>query len=196
MKKTTRKEQAAHTESSIIEATLSLLLECSFKDLQIKQICQRANTSIGGFYHHFTNKYSILQKIIENNHSCFLNYVNKTTEEASLNNVMIILNEFCILIENLGYELTLEIFIHNVIHSKDSIMMGNSRPFYQSIFQEISKLQQTNKISSTDKAEDIAKNIIIVFRGFVFEWGLAQNSYDLKQTIAYELKRYIDTYAL
>ena len=47
IEKVTRKEQAEQTKKKIVETTINLLKEHSLNDLQIKDICNNADISIG-----------------------------------------------------------------------------------------------------------------------------------------------------
>ena len=67
IEKVTRKEQAEQTKKKIVETTINLLKEHSLNELQIKDICNNADISIGNFYHYFTNKQEIIFYIFNTN---------------------------------------------------------------------------------------------------------------------------------
>ncbi|MGL4367938.1 MAG: TetR/AcrR family transcriptional regulator [Brevinemataceae bacterium] len=194
MSKISRKDQAITTEKNIINATIHLLKTHSFQELQIKQICQQANTSIGNFYHHFQNKHGILIKILDSNYTIFIAETKKISKTASLEHIIIILQKFCYLIEELGYELVLELFIYSMIF-KDNFLLDVNKPLYNSIYQEVNKLRNKSKILSKDTDTEITKNIIIVFRGFLYEWCLSKDSYNLTQNITQQLTKYLTLFS-
>ncbi|MGX4586612.1 TetR/AcrR family transcriptional regulator [Paenibacillus chitinolyticus] len=57
------------TKKSMSRALIALLNEKDFSQITIKDICARSLTSKSTFYSHFTDKYDLLEKIV-NRHAC------------------------------------------------------------------------------------------------------------------------------
>ncbi|MGL4981561.1 MAG: TetR/AcrR family transcriptional regulator [Treponemataceae bacterium] len=185
-----RKEQAKQTEQKIINAVIALLKDHSFHDLQIKMICSHAQTSIGNFYHHFPNKHSILIHILYKYSDLFLQKVEKLDAQPSFEKLIRVMQEFCAVIELLGSELVLELFMYNII-SGDNFLLDSQRPLYQNIFAIINHLKDMGGLRSDDDADEITQNLIIFFRGFLYEWCLCKGSFDLSANITKQFKRYL-----
>ena len=61
---TNREQQAQQTYEHILQTAEQLLTTCSYEELSISEICQKAGVSKGGFYHHFSSKDEIIAILI------------------------------------------------------------------------------------------------------------------------------------
>lgn len=61
---TSREQQAKETYERILQTAESLLNTCSYDELSINEICEKAKISKGGFYHHFSSKDQIIAVLI------------------------------------------------------------------------------------------------------------------------------------
>ncbi|MBQ6844851.1 MAG: TetR/AcrR family transcriptional regulator [Agathobacter sp.] len=61
---TSREQQAQQTYERILQTAESLLTSCSYEELSITEICEKAGVSKGGFYHHFSSKDQIIAILI------------------------------------------------------------------------------------------------------------------------------------
>ncbi|MGL4388482.1 MAG: TetR/AcrR family transcriptional regulator [Brevinema sp.] len=190
MLKVTRKDQAKQTEQKIVNAMIELLKDNSFQDLQIKTICSHSQTSIGNFYHHFPNKHSIIIHILDNYSDLFQQKIKQLELPSSFEKLVLVMQKFCDIIELLGSELVLELFIYNII-SGDNFLLDSKRPLYQNIFKIINHLENNKQLSSEDTASEITRNLIIFFRGFLYEWCLCKGSFKLSANITKQFKRYL-----
>ncbi|MGL4562688.1 MAG: TetR/AcrR family transcriptional regulator [Brevinema sp.] len=193
MQKVIRKEQAKQTEQKIINAMIELLKDHSFQDLQIKMICSHAQTSVGNFYHHFSNKHSIIIHILHNYSDLFQQKIEQLDLPPSFEKLVLVIQEFCNIIELLGAELVLELFIYNII-SGDNFLLDSKRPLYQNIFKIINHLKNNKQLSCDDTANEITKNLIIFFRGFLYEWCLCKGSFNLSTNITKQFKHYLSLF--
>lgn len=63
-----RQKQEAKSEASVVailEAALALFASQGYRATTLRQIAERANISVGNIYHHFPNKHTIYQRLIE-----------------------------------------------------------------------------------------------------------------------------------
>ena len=56
----TRQEQALRSRQKIIDTAMLLIEEKGYSSVTIKDICERAELSIGAFYHYFSNIAEVL----------------------------------------------------------------------------------------------------------------------------------------
>lgn len=190
MKKISRKEQAILTEQKIINTTRILLETTPISKIQIKDICTQANISVGNFYHYFENKQSIIIKILDTYSEQFSNMINSTPITHPKQKILFIFLEFCNIIENLGSELVLELFIFNIT-SQDYFLLDKKKVLYQEIFTCITNTKQQNILLIDESEESISNTLIIFFRGFLYEWCLRKGSYSLQSEISKQLERYL-----
>ena len=62
-KKTSRQLQAEETRKRIVLCYLDIIREKPPNEVKITELCQRAGVSVGTYYHHFKNKYSVIRDI-------------------------------------------------------------------------------------------------------------------------------------
>ena len=61
---TSREQQAKQTYEHILQTAEQLLTTCSYEELSISEVCNKAGVSKGGFYHHFSSKDQIIAVLI------------------------------------------------------------------------------------------------------------------------------------
>lgn len=61
---TNREQQAQQTYEHILQTAEELLAHCTYEELSISTICEKAGVSKGGFYHHFSSKDQIISILI------------------------------------------------------------------------------------------------------------------------------------
>ena len=61
---TSREKQAKQTYEHILQTAEQLLTTCSYEELSISEVCNKAGVSKGGFYHHFSSKDQIIAVLI------------------------------------------------------------------------------------------------------------------------------------
>ena len=61
---TNREQQAQKTYEHILQTAEQLLSTSSYEELSIREICERAGVSKGGFYHHFSSKDQLIAILI------------------------------------------------------------------------------------------------------------------------------------
>ena len=173
MEKLSRKDQAIQTEQKIIQATLQLLEIKSFQKLQIKDICVQADVSIGSFYHYFDNKQGIIVKILDLYSEQFVKNINENTLSYSQEKIIFIFLEFCYIAEQLGPDLILEIFIHNII-AHDNFLLSQDKNLYKEICKCIKELQIQDLLLVQESEQKITNTLIVFFRGFLYEWEIGR----------------------
>ena len=193
MKKISRKEQALLTECNIINATEELLKVMPFHEIQIKNICRKANVSVGNFYHHFNNKQGIVKKILNIRSEQYSSIIETFVSGDLKQKILFIFLEFSNITEKLGHELVLELFVYNII-SEDNFLLNKDSPLYLELSSCIRELGQKKMLLIDEPAQSISDTLIIFFRGFLYEWCLCKGKYSLTAEIEKQLSRYISLF--
>ena len=82
---TNRQRQAIATKHKIFSCAVSLFAEKSYENVTVQDICDKAEVSVGAFYHHFKSKENILDEGYRLFEMCIrdsvktLNFSNKVT---------------------------------------------------------------------------------------------------------------------
>lgn len=195
MEKLSRKKQALLTEQKIISSTEELLKTMLFHELQIKDICKEANISVGNFYHYFSNKQSIVIKILDIRSKEYSSIISALPSDDLKQKILFVFLEFCSIVEKLGGELVLELFVYNIT-SQVNFLLDKDNPLYKELYLCIMALQQKNLLLVDESIESITNTLIIFFRGFLYEWCLCKGEYSLTEEIKKQLTRYLSLFML
>lgn len=181
-KKTKRELQSIATRERILESADKVFADKGMNNVQIKDICNEANISVGTFYHYFENKDDLIitkfwefdeiytqiprdyfskSDSIENlvDFSCFFardTFVNKTKRKA---------------VEYLKARLSVTI---------ESLQPRN-RPYFPILLHIIEEGQINGQIRKDMSKEEIGDLIMVITRGYAFDWASKDGSYDLKE---------------
>lgn len=191
MKKITRKEQAFNTEQNIVKAMRVLLQTKSFQDIQIKDICSEASISNGNFYRYFQNKNSLIIRLIQFYEEEFYIIIEEVSNIDIRNQLNFLINSYAYVIQKVGKELIIEFHIYQLT-TKYNILMSTSHPLYKSILKVLEELLSKNLILIPDTPQQLTRNIIIIFKGFLLEWVTTQNEYDFISEIQKQVSHYIN----
>ena len=192
MKKISRKEQALQTEQAIIQALQLLVQTKPFQEIQIKDICAEAGISNGNFYHYFPNKNSLIIKLLQNYEKDFSSIVKDNTIPLK-KQLIFIFTSYAEIVHDIGKDLVIGLHFYQLAIQKN-ILLHQDHPLYFDVSKILNLLLKQGDILSEDPLEEIANNMIIVFRGFIFAWVMSNKEYDLIEDIQKQMTRYISLF--
>ena len=94
------------------------------------------------------------------------------------------------MIKNIGKDLVIELHTYQLA-TKNNILLHPNHPLYQSVSKTLNSLLESGSILVDDSTEEITTNMIIVFRGFIFEWVMSEKEYDFINEVQKQMTRYI-----
>ncbi len=192
MKKISRKEQALQTEQAIIQALQLLVQTKPFQEIQIKDICAEAGISNGNFYHYFPNKNSLIIKLLQNYEKDFSSIVKDNTIPLK-KQLIFIFTSYAEIVHDIGKDLVIGLHFYQLA-TKHNVLLHHDHPLYFDVSNMLNLLLKQGDILSEDPLEEIANNMIIVFRGFIFAWVMSNKEYDLIEDIQKQMTRYISLF--
>lgn len=188
----TRQLQAKNTKNLILNSLLDLLNSKSFAQITVKEICDKANISVGGFYHHYRNKYEILidcQKQYERN---FVDNLN--IDEIKGNYVAKILFIYTKQIEESAENLNLFFnFFKAQLDYGEKYLLNSDRKMPQLITGLIESAKANNEIDLNKDSFESFNEIAIIVRGILFQTCLCNGKGDIKKLINNLLKPYLES---
>ena len=189
MKKITRKEQALQTEQHIIQAIQLLVQTKTFQEIQIKDICAEVGISNGNFYHYFPNKNSLIIRLLQDYEKDFSAIV-KDTKLSLKDQLVFVFTSYAEMIQNIGKDLVIELHTYQLTTQKN-ILLHHDHPLYHSVSEILNTVLESEGIIVEDSVEEIVNSMIIVFRGFIFEWVMSAKEYDFIDEVQKQMTRYI-----
>ncbi|MBE5107489.1 TetR/AcrR family transcriptional regulator [Bacillus thuringiensis] len=173
---TKRKQQALQTENNIFLVFLNLTKEKEIENITIEDICKNANISVGTFYHYFSSKEDIYQKLfqqIEENLNVELeNITQHTTMQKT------ILNFFqCIA----AYTTKLELHINLLNDFNKKIFAYEPSLIYKTLNDLVYKGRVEKELTNDISVEEITTYLFTIARGIILDWCLLGGGYSLEK---------------
>lgn len=174
-----RKEQARHTEQTILQAALELSRARSFDKVSVRDICQRAGITTGAFYHHFKSKEDLLSRgfaPLDRYMEQALSVQEETTAEDRL---WLILATYARFMEEQGWELVSR-YYQQRLGGDSAASMDPTRYTLRVMSECLSALEASGyTLPEGYSAERMADFFFRHFRGVVVDWVLHRGSYPL-----------------
>ncbi|BBO84837.1 TetR/AcrR family transcriptional regulator [Desulfosarcina ovata] len=179
-KLTKRKLQAIKTKAIIYNTFLEMVQECEFEKLTVEKICKRANVSVGTFYHHYRNKYDIMEEIFHRADDFF--------QEKMLNNqikgktaIEKIIGFFDLLAQiytryGLGFSKAL-------FNTRNNLFVNDKRIMVTMLRDILVQGVEDNQIVSDLTAEELKRILFTTARGIVFDWCLRDGDFSLEKAM-------------
>lgn len=181
---TPRKEQAAKTRQEIFDTAMELFDSKGYENVSINEICERAGVSTGAFYHHFTAKNQI---IIEEFLKADDFYRELLHEIAGIEDYREKLRAFTSatmkFMADMGLKIVKVTYQTQIGPDKKASYLGNpNRALYFIIEDLYREGQEKGRVRKDLNVEDLARLTIHCYRGIVYDWCLANGTFDLVKT--------------
>jgi|GEM_PF-475691 len=186
--KSDREKQAEETKLRIKNFSIELFKEKGYYNTSIEEIAKKADSSIGGFYHHFKNKEEIIiysMKLLDNEYECFFNKMVTSQEYSNKNYIEKIKDIIIYIIEVIcaaGDEFVRIAYLYMMKEEGIALMMTDMhREYFKIILFLIRKAKAEGFIKSELDENVILNSITIIIRGIVVDWSINRNTYDFKE---------------
>ncbi|GEC91519.1 TetR/AcrR family transcriptional regulator [Brevibacillus brevis] len=174
-KSTKRQVQALQTKRKIYDVLCGLMKEKNFENITIEEICRTSGISVGTFYHYFSSKEDIHQKLFKQMEEAL--YQDLTNMEPEENVYKAILKFFGYTAQ---YTMKLELHIHYLNHFNNKIFSNRPSLIYEQLHLIISKGQKEKEITNDMNADEITDYLFIIARGIVLDWCIQNGQYSLE----------------
>jgi AcrR family transcriptional regulator len=176
---TRRQEKALETKTRIYNAAVELMERKGFEKSTIADISKKAGVSVGAFYHYFISKNDILAEIFRKIDEYFSTQVIPGLKnESSLEQIVEYFDHYAKFNVASGVEMTRELF-----NPKIKLFIKKGRPMQTLLQALIRKGQEKGETRADEDPEELARFLLIMARGVVFEWSLYDGRYDLEATM-------------
>ena len=185
--KLTRKEQAEETKKLIFHKALELLEEKPFEKITVRDIVEKANVSIGTFYHYYSTKldvyyetYIIADEYFETTVKPSIHELTNTREKLEL------FFEYYAKYNCEITDLTLTQILYN---SANKCFDRNSNIGMLPILEAILAEGLDEGVLKSDKsARELAQFLMISIRGQIYHWCTNDGNYNLREAVADHLQ--------
>jgi TetR/AcrR family transcriptional regulator, fatty acid metabolism regulator protein len=184
---TKRQIQAHHTKNKIYHTATELMKQKDYQDIKIEEICERAEVSVGSFYHYFKSKNDLLIEMYCRADDYFQNEVRvKLVSTDPLERIVEYFDAYAEYNEMTGISTMKQLY-----NSSNRLFIAKNRDM-QNVLQSIISQGQFNKQIGTDySSEEITEYLFIAARGVIYDWCLHDGNYDLKEKMHTYIKRLV-----
>ncbi len=186
---TKRQNQAIETRNQIYDAAIELMDKKGFENMTIVEIADKANVSVGSFYHYFKSKNDILVEIFQRSDDYFTNEVAAKLGKQSVTKEIVTYFDyyarFCL---DTGLATSRQIYRPTV---KPFVKKG--RPMQTILNNLIIQGQRTGEISKEMPADEITIMLFVFARGLVFDWCLCEGKTDLRARMRLYIKKIVSS---
>lgn len=173
---TNRQKQAIETKRRLYKSAVGLFREYPFDEVKITDICEKADVSVGVFYHYFKSKKDIL-------YEGYVNFDRDLDESIQLIKNKDPIESISLIIEKY-HELTNErgtsyrnAFLRNELEMKYEDFASSKRPFYKAMLKYVDQAIESNKL--VGDASEITNDILRCNKGVVYNWCLYEGNFNL-----------------
>ncbi|HDX9648798.1 TetR/AcrR family transcriptional regulator [Bacillus sp. H1m] len=173
---TKRKQQALQTQNNIFLVFLNLTKKKEIENITIEDICKKANISVGTFYHYFSSKEDIYQKLFQQIEENLNEELESITQHTTIQKT--ILNFFqCIA----KYTTKLELHINLLNDFNKKIFAYEPSLIYKTLNTFVNKGRFEKELTNDMSVEEITTYLFTVARGIILDWCLLGGDYSLEK---------------
>ena len=178
-KLTNRQKQALRTKNRIFDATLALMTEKDFANVNIEDICNAADVSVGTFYNYYKSKNEVFYELYSRADQYFKETVDFEELEGSREGILKFFYFYASYCETTGVETMTQMM------TASNKNFNKKNRYLQVLLTEIFRKGLTSGMIQSEKtASELCELYFIVARGVLFDWCLNDGQYDLKERVA------------
>jgi len=189
MKKLTqRQKQAIKTKLHILDIATQLAKTSSFESITIKDICDKANISVGAFYHHFKSKTDIITTGYKQLDLLLSERYEESNYQSIQDKIIGLFSEGGDMLQELGVSIVIEAYRNQLLSSAE-YSFSHERSVYQVVKEFLieAQVQGLIHVSMTKSIDDLSEKIMKIVRGTIFDWCLKKGKYTLSSQITEDL---------
>lgn len=171
------------TKELVYKAALELMEEKGYRGATIRDICRRANVSVGTFYSYFNTKSDVIKEIYLSGDKFFLESVTPELEGRSCFEQ---LRLFVRYYAQINIETGLDIV--KVLFNPDNESFRQTRPMQSVLETIIRRGQSSGELRTTPEPEQLVDYFFDLLRGICYNWCVYDGSFDLEERMADSLK--------
>lgn len=190
--KTSRTLQAEKTKQLIIDTAMELLRTKTLDELTIQEICQKANVSVGAYYHHLGSKEGIIIEIYKEVDEFFERDIIPGFQECEplrgIIDYLICQVEYA---EKKGIDMVRNAYKAQ-INNGNEFFLSADRGLPMGLKNLVLKAQNEKKISGIVSAEKITNELLIISRGILYCWCVSAGTIDMHENIETIVGKYLE----
>lgn len=152
------------------------MVKKGFQDTTIRDICEKANVSIGTFYSYFKSKNDVLKELYLSADKFFYKFVASEIENQEFSEK---LKVFVFYYAKLNSETGLDML--RVLYSPINEWFAQTRPMQDVLSHIITEGQKCGEVRTDLSAKKITGFIFTTLRGVCYDWCVNEAKFDMEQ---------------
>lgn len=182
----------AATRETLYRAIIELAKEKEYDKITIRDICSKAEVSIGSFYHHFHSKeelaiqaYYRVDRLINED---FCEMEKKYTAEESLH---LILRSYITYVSN-EIGMLVRVYYKLIMDETSVSAFDPDRLYYKTLLKVLQACGEEKSIEEREDYHELTEYCIRFIRGLIFDWSLQKGNYDLVERFEKDYRLFIN----
>lgn len=177
-----RKLQGMETKRRLMNCAIALFREKGYHNVTVDEIIEKADSSKGGFYTHFSSKEELLYNLVSMLDEVYMEFVDqdlngKSSTEKILSFIQFV---FKTIEEQIGLEFITVIYASQIKDlTSQRFAVTPQRKFYQILEQFINEGKEENEIRNSLPVGHVVRVITTGIRGVVYDWCLNNGEFDI-----------------
>jgi len=173
---TSRDKQALATKNKIYKCGVRLLEKHGYDNITVEQIAQKANVSVGTYYHYFPSKFDLLTEVYRQGDLFFKTQISDLLHRYD--NCAERITEYFVLYAHLSIDSGIEM-ISKLYVPTNTMFITQGRIMQDLLTDILRQGQENGELTDVIAAEIITEKLFIVARGVIFDWCLRKGKSDL-----------------
>ncbi len=179
--------KSARTREKLLKTSLALMEQKGYQNTTVRDICAKANVSIGTFYSYFPSKNDLFFDIYKKADDYFTDYVAvQISGDGVPEKIVDFFRYYAELNINTGIDLL------RILFNPDNSWFAQKRPMQQVLTALIEEGISSGELKCPDGPQSLVEMLFILARGCCYNWCILDGEYDLTA----ELTGYIETVLL
>ena len=175
------KESQKHIDkkAEILKDAITGIQKYGYENVSIRQICKELNITTGTFYHYFNGKNDIIAEQFTWMDQRYLTEVKPNlTNDNELDNILYFCNFYAEFTYKKGLSKSIEIS-QIKLTDNNGFYTSNHRIMKQILLEIIQRGQNKAQIKEPVIARELVNMVIVMIRGYSFDWSRKEATYDL-----------------
>lgn len=182
-----RELQVAETKQKIISAVRTLSKEKGITNIKVRDICEKANVSIGTYYHYFDSIEAIFHHAIEEGN----NYTKEVIVPSLVNDNELENLRIYLLMQMESFQRATINYLREVfriyLYSESPFILDENSINYKTILQIVHQGQKKGQMNKRLSSEDYAKIALKLIIANCYSWCMQEGAFDPTQAMIHEI---------
>lgn len=185
-------KRTAATRENLYQAIIELAKEKEYDKITIRDICAKAEVSIGSFYHHFHSKeelavqaYYRVDRLINED---FCEMSEKYTAEEYL--YLVLKSYITYVSQEIG--MLVRVYYKLVMDETSVSAFDPDRLYYKTLMKVLELCGEEDVIQKQENYHELTEYCIRFIRGLIFDWSLQKGDYNLVERFEKDYKLFIN----